>query len=54
MPPEDPAALAMAIDRFYVNSADIDFQSHIAKSQQRFSWEIFIQRLSQFVNELVS
>jgi glycosyltransferase involved in cell wall biosynthesis len=54
VPPEDPAALAMAIDRFYVNSADIDFQSHIAKSQQRFSWEIFIQRLSQFVNELVS
>lgn len=50
VPPEDPEALAKAIQRFFVEDLKGSFQKNIAEGRDRFSWD----RLISNINELTA
>lgn len=52
VPTENPVAIANAIDHFYANPDNIDFANNIAKSQKDFSWELFVERVLSFADQL--
>lgn len=46
VPPEDPVALAAAVNRFFDENLGPAFQKHISQDSQRFSWERLIEALT--------
>lgn len=45
VPPEDPAQLAKAINRYFANNLKMSFQDYIGQQQARFSWESLVDTL---------
>lgn len=50
VPPENPVALAMAINRFFAENLGAKFTLQIAQETARFSWEYFVAQLIRLIN----
>lgn len=50
VPPNDPAALADAIERFYRDRMEEVFTANIHREKQRYSWESFVTGLEELVS----
>jgi glycosyltransferase involved in cell wall biosynthesis len=48
VPPEDPAALARAIARFYRESKEADFRAEMSREKSRYSWDALADVLESF------
>jgi glycosyltransferase involved in cell wall biosynthesis len=52
VPPEDPVALAAAVNRFFDEELGPAFQEGIAQDSQRFSWQQLIEQLALLVADV--
>jgi len=52
VPPEDPAALAKAIVKFYNENCEQKFSEEIKKIRQNFSWDKMVDAIEQLTEEI--
>jgi glycosyltransferase involved in cell wall biosynthesis len=52
VPPEDPQALAAAIDRFFDEDLGSKLRNNIQTKQGQFSWNVLIKKLLRLSGEI--
>jgi glycosyltransferase involved in cell wall biosynthesis len=51
VPPNDPAALAAAIEKVLTEKTRIDFAAHVREYKKRYSWERVVEAIEQLLTE---
>ncbi len=51
VPPNDPAALAVAIEKVLTEKTRIDFASHVREYKKRYSWERVVEAIEKLLTE---
>jgi glycosyltransferase involved in cell wall biosynthesis len=50
VPPENPQALAAALERFFVEDKEAEFSTNVAIEKRKYSWDRMVETVESFMN----